>query len=827
MKQLIQKIIVGSLVSLPMISNAQFNIWAFPINTCGRTNPTMQKIGIGNFPTNASVQAKLQVNQFLLAPNLATNGFLFRTDGSNTVANSWQLFTGATTGSVTEKFRLFVPANSNDVRMFGFQNGAMKFGTNGVQRIHINENTGTTNGFVGIGNGFSTPVARLHLNEPTPIAIYTQWTNSFTGVGATDGLRIGVNNLGEAQFIQQTDAPMVFYAEGAPFTSPLERMRITHDTGPFFPNTTRVSISYANGVGAAPIINPQAMLHLGLNTSLSGGWRNWMDVGTFMGSPPPITQDYMYVGLKEEAWGNDAMITWGDGICLAQQTPGANTHYMRIAYTTPAGCGDLASSSNGLEIQRITPTGFTGIGGDPVAGNNYTAFGGLEPGNTLEVNSPQTTLGPTFSGLRFTDVNNTVTPMANPSNGVLSLSAAGDVIWVDAGTLSGGIGNYCGTPQVPLTGNFEVNLDAYNYYFTENRTATTNVAIGFPCATPNLMGKLSVYQPALNFLFTPSLGLSTAGYFVDDAPSTAIYGIGVWGQSVGSAFANIGGRFEATNATTANIGVWGIATGSGNFAGYFDGDVQVNGNISATGTITPSDQQFKKNIQSLTNATSVLLQLVAKTFYYDSTNFIGFNFDTKNHMGLIAQEVNSVLPNLISESVLPAEFDSLGNQIRAAVNYKSLNYQELIPLLIAGFNEQQSLITNKDSVINDLQNQIDDIKACLLNNNICNEGNRTSNNENGEKQVVKLKNLNAIILDQNLPNPFAESTQINYVIPDDVLNAKLLFYDMSGRIINEVNINKRGNGTLTVYGENLEKGIYTYSLIADGKLIATKKMVKK
>ena len=90
-----------------------------------------------------------------------------------------------------------------------------------------------------------------------------------------------------------------------------------------------------------------------------------------------------------------------------------------------------------------------------------------------------------------------------------------------------------------------------------------------------------------------------------------------------------------------------------------------------------------------------------------------------------------------------------------------------------------------------------------------------------------LENLMAIVLDQNLPNPFAESTQINYVIPDDVLNAKLLFYDMSGRIINEVNIYERGNGVLTVYGENLEKGIYTYSLIADGKLIATKKMVKK
>jgi hypothetical protein len=30
----------------------------------------------------------------------------------------------------------------------------------------------------------------------------------------------------------------------------------------------------------------------------------------------------------------------------------------------------------------------------------------------------------------------------------------------------------------------------------------------------------------------------------------------------------------------------------------------------------------------------------------------------------------------------------------------------------------------------------------------------------------------------------------------------------------------------TVYGENLKNGIYTYSLIADGELISTKRMIK-
>jgi len=57
--------------------------------------------------------------------------------------------------------------------------------------------------------------------------------------------------------------------------------------------------------------------------------------------------------------------------------------------------------------------------------------------------------------------------------------------------------------------------------------------------------------------------------------------------------------------------------------------------------------------------------------------------------------------------------------------------------------------------------------------------------------------------------------------------AQLLFYDINGRIIKQVDISERGDGKLTVYGENLQNGIYTYSLIADGKLIATKKMVKQ
>lgn len=128
------KIIIGVLLGLPMISNAQFQI--VPIGG-GRTIPFIRKVGIGNFPTSGSINAKFHINQFLLAPDLITDGFLFRTDGSNAVTNQWQIFTGVTNATLLERFRVSVPANSNNVVIAAVQNGYMAFATDSTERMQI------------------------------------------------------------------------------------------------------------------------------------------------------------------------------------------------------------------------------------------------------------------------------------------------------------------------------------------------------------------------------------------------------------------------------------------------------------------------------------------------------------------------------------------------------------------------------------------------------------------------------------------------------------------------------------------------------------------
>ena len=82
------------------------------------------------------------------------------------------------------------------------------------------------------------------------------------------------------------------------------------------------------------------------------------------------------------------------------------------------------------------------------------------------------------------------------------------------------------------------------------------------------------------------------------------------------------------------------------------------------------------------------------------------------------------------------------------------------------------------------------------------------------------------MLYQNIPNPFGDNTTINYFLPKGVIQAEMVFYDNFGRQVKTVQINNRGNGSIQVDATDLASGIYTYSLVADGQVLDTKKMIR-
>jgi hypothetical protein len=91
---------------------------------------------------------------------------------------------------------------------------------------------------------------------------------------------------------------------------------------------------------------------------------------------------------------------------------------------------------------------------------------------------------------------------------------------------------------------------------------------------------------------------------------------------------------------------------------------------------------------------------------------------------------------------------------------------------------------------------------------------------------VLLTNNNTIVLNQNVPNPFAESTVVTYTIPKAFRQAQIIFTGMSGEVIKTAEIKQSGKGQVNVFAKDITSGLYTYTLVVDGKTVDTKKMIK-
>jgi hypothetical protein len=202
----------------------------------------------------------------------------------------------------------------------------------------------------------------------------------------------------------------------------------------------------------------------------------------------------------------------------------------------------------------------------------------------------------------------------------------------------------------------------------------------------------------------------------------------------------------------------------------------------------------------LTDVISKLTKIQGYNYIYKTEEFKERNFNTGNQIGLIAQELKEVFPELVKE-------DSDG--------YLAVNYQGMVPLLLEATKEQQKQIETQKQQIDELSNTV---KSLLTKFNA---------NATTTGIPVNLSDKNNIVLNQNVPNPFAESTVISYNLPNEFNKAQIIFTNNNGVIIKTVDLKEKGVGSLNVFANDLSHGLYSYSLIVDGKIIDTKKMVKE
>ncbi len=380
-------------------------------------------------------------------------------------------------------------------------------------------------------------------------------------------------------------------------------------------------------------------------------------------------------------------------------------------------------------------------------------------------------------------------------------------------------GRAANATQLNIAGNFEIL----------NSTVGSNFGVSSLVNSATTFANFGVTSVATQSS-VQNIGGRFSGFGIGSSVNYGVQGNGSMGSFTGGS-ETYGGHFFAS-ASDLSYGIYAEGTDA---AGYFQGD------IFHTGAITPvSDQAIKTNIEDLDSALSIIQQLKPKTYEFDTANYSHLRLSAGNQFGLIAQDVETVLPELVETKTVPAVRDTNGTILTPAIDLKTLEYEAFIPILIQGMKEQNEVIQNqneaiesRDSLINDLAARLQQLEDCVASVGLCSGSSaiqeQMGENTNGQTNQldVELNDAQNIVLEQNVPNPFAEQTTIAYEIPETVHKAQILFYNHNGQLINSVEIQEKGHGSLNVFANDLSSGVYTYTLIADGEIIATKKMVKQ
>jgi len=127
----------------------------------------------------------------------------------------------------------------------------------------------------------------------------------------------------------------------------------------------------------------------------------------------------------------------------------------------------------------------------------------------------------------------------------------------------------------------------------------------------------------------------------------------------------------------------------------------------------------------------------------------------------------------------------------------------------------EALNVDLQNEIENLKNQVQELRSLIV-----------SRGALSPVQANNLKAESATWLGDNTPNPFNGSTNIEYSLPAGVTAASCQIYSLDGKLINAISLTPAaGKGQVRVGTGKMVSGMYIYSLIVNGKVADTKKMV--
>ena len=254
---------------------------------------------------------------------------------------------------------------------------------------------------------------------------------------------------------------------------------------------------------------------------------------------------------------------------------------------------------------------------------------------------------------------------ANTASAIVARDASGNF---SAGTITAT--SFSGN----VTGNAGTVTDGVYLSTTQTvsgrKTFTSSMAGGSLLVATGSLGPIELQTSGANAsLLTFHRAGSYASYFGLDTDNQ--FAVGGW--SAGAALANM------------KVGSFGVGTAASGTAGE----------IRATNNITAyySDERLKDFIGKISNALEKVNSL--NGYYYKENSKakeLGYNNDSVQ-VGISAQEVEKILPEIITLAPIDCATDSAGKTIsKTGQNYKTVYYEKLIPLLIEAIKELSSEI---------------------------------------------------------------------------------------------------------------------------------------
>lgn len=337
-------------------------------------------------------------------------------------------------------------------------------------------------------------------------------------------------------------------------------------------------------------------------------------------------------------------------------------------------------------------------------------------------------------------------------------------------TTTGGVNTFVGSEAGSN------NVNGYNNVFMGrtagqgNTSGFENTFVGRSAGIKNTSGKNNA---AFGYMAGPSVGtLTNATAIGNKAYVTASNSL-------------VLGSINGVNGATADTKV-GIRTTAPGYTLHVNGTAAKPGGGSWTAA---SDKRLKQNVQDFKQGVEILSKIKPVSFRYNGK--AGLPTD-KVYVGVIAQDMQNILPASVGEFTYPGENGSVEK-------YLDFDATALTYILI---NSVKELKQENDM----LKEELASIKDLLISNL----------NESGDGDVK---------LWQNVPNPYSGSSTIKYRIPKNTTNAAIKIYTSSGMEIKSFDISGNTIGEITLSSDMFSSGTYLYSLYVNGMRRESKKLI--